>query len=244
MEVIAAAHLDNFLFLLFVAIWLFFQVLTRAAGKGRRSGGDKNKTTTPPRPIPRPARELPEETDQDRIRKFLEALGQPTSSRPPSPVSPRTDIPPLPVAPIKPAQTFPTRGLTPRQQWKRMVVLQGPQPIPLPTLTTRPPDLPPTEVTVPPQVMPKTQRRVFQPRSELPAFEVHAGPPPITPIMGAEVAGTAQAATATKVSKSVESNVDLRSLLRTPSGLRDAIILREIFGPPRSMQPLDLVGNG
>jgi hypothetical protein len=32
-------------------------------------------------------------------------------------------------------------------------------------------------------------------------------------------------------------------MLRSTSGLRDAIILREIFGPPRSMQPLDLVGS-
>ncbi|HZQ46104.1 MAG TPA: hypothetical protein VFC07_03760, partial [Verrucomicrobiae bacterium] len=33
---------------------------------------------------------------------------------------------------------------------------------------------------------------------------------------------------------------DFAALLRSPGGLRQAIILREIFGPPRSMQPLDL----
>jgi hypothetical protein len=27
--------------------------------------------------------------------------------------------------------------------------------------------------------------------------------------------------------------------LRSPQGLRDAIVLREIFGPPRSLQPLN-----
>jgi hypothetical protein len=30
-------------------------------------------------------------------------------------------------------------------------------------------------------------------------------------------------------------------LLKSPGGLRDAIVLREIFGPPRSFQPFDLI---
>jgi hypothetical protein len=35
----------------------------------------------------------------------------------------------------------------------------------------------------------------------------------------------------------------IRSKLASPQGLRDAIILREIFGPPRSLQPPDLVSS-
>jgi hypothetical protein len=35
----------------------------------------------------------------------------------------------------------------------------------------------------------------------------------------------------------------LAARLRSPEGLRDAIVLREIFGPPRSMQPVDF-GRG
>src|ERR1700732_460316 len=84
---IAAAHLDNFLFLLFVAVAIFFQLLTRAAKTGRRPGGDtKRRSTTPPQ-TPRPTTGQAE-TDEDRIRKFLEALGQPTTSKPPPPVAP------------------------------------------------------------------------------------------------------------------------------------------------------------
>jgi hypothetical protein len=49
-------------------------------------------------------------------------------------------------------------------------------------------------------------------------------------------------ATAT-VAQASKSKVELATLLRSTSGLRDAIILREIFGPPRSLQPLDLVGT-
>src|SRR5687767_14788807 len=61
-------------------------------------------------PISRPAIN-PEE---ERIRKFLEALGVPTDSPPPPPVVPRSDIPPRPVVPIQPPPemapgTFPTR---------------------------------------------------------------------------------------------------------------------------------------
>jgi len=31
--------------------------------------------------------------------------------------------------------------------------------------------------------------------------------------------------------------------LRSPQGLRDAIVLREIFGPPRSLQTLDPISG-
>jgi hypothetical protein len=37
--------------------------------------------------------------------------------------------------------------------------------------------------------------------------------------------------------------ISITLLLRSPSGLRNAIILREIFGPPRSLQPLELIGQ-
>jgi hypothetical protein len=40
-----------------------------------------------------------------------------------------------------------------------------------------------------------------------------------------------------------ETETDIAALLRSASGLRSAIILREIFGPPRSLQPLGLIGT-
>lgn len=36
----------------------------------------------------------------------------------------------------------------------------------------------------------------------------------------------------------------LAARLRSADGLRDAIVLREIFGPPRSMQPLEFGRGG
>src|SRR6266702_418119 len=97
-----AAHLDNLLFLLFIAIAIFFQILTRAASKGRRRLGDTTRRSTSPSQMSRPLSREPGETDEEQIRKFLEALGQPTTSKPPAPVTPRTDIPPRPVAPVRP----------------------------------------------------------------------------------------------------------------------------------------------
>jgi len=95
-----AVHLENLLFLLLLVVAGLFQLLGRAA---RKASGDEAKPTPEPAPrmpkaIPRP----PTESDEERIRKFLEALGQPPASRPPSPVVARTDIPPRPLAPVQP----------------------------------------------------------------------------------------------------------------------------------------------
>ena len=191
----AALHLDNLLFLLFVALAIFFQILTKVATKGRRRPGDTTGGSTSPSQRARPMASESEETDADRIRKFLEALGQPTTSTPPAPVAPR-----------------PT--------YQRPTVLPHVPPFgsPLPPLKTRPPDLP---------------REVV--REDLPL-------PESVPVIKTAAAEMYEFATQ-PVSRSAEAKIDITTLLRSTSGLRDAIILREIFGPPRSLQPLDLVGS-
>jgi hypothetical protein len=191
-----AIHLDNILFLLFIAVAILFQLLTRAATKtGRRTGGDPTRRSTSPTPPRR------EETEEDRIRKFLEALGQPTSSRPPPPVLQRP--------------TYQKPIVLPRTEQKPIARTTF---SPLPPLTTRPPDLP-IETQSP-----------YQP-----------SPPPSEPVAETEVKAPLEP-TAPPISKT-ESRIDIATLLRTTSGLRQAILLREIFGPPRSLQPLDLVGT-
>jgi hypothetical protein len=216
----AAVHLDNLLFLLFVALAIFFQILTRAATKSRRRPGDTTRRSTSPSQRARPIASESEDSDADRIRKFLEALGQPTTSKPPAPVAPR-----------------PT--------YQRPVVLPhvGPMKSPLPPLTTRPPDLP-REIRLPGQIAPTREARTFQPRvAEAPAFEVQQGQPLLEPSPVIKTAAEAYAIATQPTFKSAEAKIDVASMLRSTSGLRDAIILREIFGPPRSLQPLDLVGN-
>ena len=213
-----AVHLDNLLFLLLVAVALLFQLLAKAAGKGGKDTTRRRSTSAPrtPPPIPHP----PADSDEERIRKFLEALGQPTTSKPPPPVSPR-----------------PT--------YEKPVVLPHVPPFgsPLPPLTTRPPDLP-REIRLPGQITPTREKKTFTPKvTHTLTFEVHEGQiasesPPII-----KTAAEAYAIATQPISEPKQTETNIATLLRSTSGLRDAIILREIFGPPRSLQPLDLVGS-
>ena len=208
---LAATHLDNLVVLIFFGIAILFQLLTRAAARGRRRPPDTRRRSISPSQMARPISQEEQESDEERIRKFLEALGQPPTSKPPPPVAPR-----------------PT--------YQKPVVLPRVEPFssPLPPLTTRP-LASPEAVKLPQPVTQKREARTLRPRvAEAPAFEVHAGPPPLEAIPAAEFRSAIQPAAKSR---------DLASILRSPSGLRDAIILREIFGPPRSFQPLDLVGT-
>ncbi|SRR5713101_6407451 len=217
----AAVHLDNLLFLLFVAIAIFFQILTRAATKSRRRPGDTTRRSTSPSQRARPIASESEDTDADRIRKFLEALGQPTTSKPPPPV-------------------------TQRPSYQKPIVVPRVPPITaseLPPLTTRPPDLP-REIRLPGQITPTREAKTFRPKvAESQVFEVQQGPSPLEPLPVIKTAAEAYATATQPIPKSAEAKIDIATMLRSASGLRDAIILREIFGPPRSLQPLDLVGN-
>jgi hypothetical protein len=224
---LAALHLDNLLFLLFVALAIFFQILTRAATKGRRRSGDATRRSTSPSQMSRPLSSDADETDEQRIRKFLEALGQPTTSKPPAPVAPRpTDQRPTVLPHVSP----PLRS-------------------PLPPLTTKPPESEPDwrlprEIKLPGQITPTREARTFQPRvAEAPAFEVQQGPSQLEPLPVIKTAAEAYAIATKPISKSPEEKIDIVTMLRSTSGLRDAIILREIFGPPRSLQPLDLISS-
>ena len=204
---IAATHFDNLLVLLFFAIAILFQILTSAAAKSRKRGGDSQRKSASPsqssRPLPR------EPDDQDQIRKFLEALGQPTTSKPPPPVTSR-----------------------PTYQ----------EPIVLPK--REPPPIAPRKIRLPGQIPPTPEAKTFRPRvMETPAFEVHDIKAPLTTPPVIETAAEAYAIATQPTPKPAEKKNDIGTLLRSTTGLREAIILREIFGPPRSMQPLDLVGN-
>src|SRR5580765_7950857 len=96
-----AFSLDNLLFFLLIAVAALFQLLSKTISKAKK--GDSNETSSSPgQRMPQPIQRAPRESDADRIRKFLEALGQPPSAPPPQPVLPRTDIPPRRLAPVQP----------------------------------------------------------------------------------------------------------------------------------------------
>jgi hypothetical protein len=210
-----AAHLENLLFLLLVAVAALFQLLAKTAGKTSK---DQTKRPSTPR-TPAPLQRAPTESDEERIRKFLEALGQPPTSRPPPPVVPRTDIPPRPLAPVQPPMS-PLSQLRREKPRKRDVI---PKEIP-----------PPRPVTGAEEIFP-------QKITGAPAFEVHEGPLPIAPPPIFKTPAEAYAAGIGTIANTEKPRPHIATLLASTSGLRDAMILREILGPPRGLQSIDLM---
>jgi hypothetical protein len=162
----------------------------------------KAKTTQTPKPDAPPSRPIPRggesQTEEERVRKFLEALGQPPGSTPPK-IAPR------------------------RREVQPMIFT-------LPPLTTAPPPLSQPSAARPSMPPPPLPMEVtpFQPATAQEAnFEVH------------EVARQTSSEPVPEIRRELSSRQNLRVNLATGSGLRDAIVLREIFGPPRSVQPLD-----
>ena len=174
---------------------------------------DPERPEIPNQPIPRGGET---QTEEERIRRFLEALGQPARSTPPPKVTRRSTVQKREVLPHVP-----------------------PFKSPLPPLTTVPPPL----ATTPPP---------------LPAFPTSTGqvpsPPPIEqrvfkPAIALERGFEVRDLAAHVLSDS--SPVDRRTAADQPGfflklastqDLRRAIILREIFGPPRSLQSPDQGG--
>jgi hypothetical protein len=215
-----AVHLENLLFLLLLVVAGLFQLLGRAA---RKTSEDEEEPSPKPAPkMPKPIPRAPAESDEERIRKFLEALGRPSASKPPPPVMPRTYIPPRPLAPVRPPvePLIPRWKLTPEERRKRPYILKE---SPLPGSVT-----PAEQISAPAM-------------TAAPAFEVHEGPLPIEPSPIIKTPVEAYAAATRAVPKGADLKTDIAILLASKSGLRDAIIMREIFGPPRSLQALDLL---
>ncbi len=198
-------HLDNLLFILLIAMAAMFRLLASKAGEAKKRLQDPDQRSTISPQLREPSRRARVESDEERIRKFLEALGQPTTSRPAPPVAPRTNIPPRPLAPVRPP--------------------------PVPTARN---------------ILTRTKRQIVEPTKSpapVPIFELHEAPP--SRELPASIKSPVEAytmATGPKA-KLTRSGTDIATLLDSTAGLRNAIILREIFGPPRSLQPLDLVGT-
>jgi hypothetical protein len=210
-----AVHLENLLFLLLLVVAGLFQLLGRAARKGST---DKTKRTSEPPPrIPKPIPRAPKESDEERIRKFLEALGQPSGSRPPLPVAQRpTYRKPLVLPPVPPLGS------------------------PLPPLVTRPPDMP-QEIQIPPSVAsPPAQPKQTRPPVGDVIFTVHETGAPPEPIRGLTRETVPEDRIQPQIAVSAR-NIDVATLLRSPMGLRGAVILREILGPPRGLRAPDLM---
>jgi hypothetical protein len=215
-----AFSLDNLLFFLLIAVAALFQLLSKTISKTKKS--DSNETSSSSRPqTPRPIQRAPRESDSDRIRKFLEALGQPPSSIPPTPVLPRTDIPPRRLAPVQPPPVIPGVWRLPRERAEKPDVNQ--------TESTRIEQPGRLQQIVPPPV----------PALAAATFEVHEALP-IEPQPSIIKTPLESDATASQVvAKRAGSKRDIATLLGSKSSLREAILIREILGPPRGLQAMD-----
>jgi hypothetical protein len=202
--------IENLLFILLIAIAVLFRLLASKVGEANKRQQDPARRSTTSPSAPEPIEHLPVESDAERIRRFLEALGQPTGSRPPPPVVPRTDIPPRPLAPVQPPPgpfPMPRGRLTSKERRKRYVIPHQ------------------TPVVTPPVIKVQEQQVQIEPRSDIKLPE------------------GADATAADSKIKAAYTGAEIAGFLRSSTGLRNAIILREIFGPPRSLQPLDLIGS-
>ena len=218
-----AFSLDNLLFFLLIAVAALFQLLSKTIGKAKKS--DSNETSSSPTPqAPRPIQRAPRESDADRIRKFLEALGQPPSSTPPSPIVPRTNIPPRPLAPVQPPPALTRVWRKPRQRAEK-------------------PDVSQTEIT-PIEEPGRLQQTIPPPipASAAATFEVQAAFPVESQQPSTIKTAVESYATASQVvAKRAGSKRDIATLLGSKSSLREAILIREILGPPRGLQATDLL---
>lgn len=187
---LASSLFDHPVYLLIIAAVALINWLIK------KSKADAQNTESPPPPPPSQpiSRGGETRTEEERIRKFLEALGQPAGSAPPKVAPRRRDVQP---------KIFPR----------------------LPRLTTAPSPLPeaPEMTQAPPPPLPielATKRSTTAPDFEVREVERQTSSEPLP-----ETRHTAAA----------------RIKLGTRQDLRTAIVLREIFGPPRSLQPLDPV---
>jgi hypothetical protein len=192
-------HVDqNLVFIIVIAIVGIVRAFSNIAEKARES---RARREAQQRPSQQRSGGASVDPDEEKVRKFFEALGQPPATGAPPRVRPRTDIPPRPVAPVAPP------------------------------------------LSAPPLIPRRTKRGSFRPVISPPSVAVErapTAPPTLANAPGAWIAGEQQLErpqlqTVAKRDLPATAAASWRDALRTPATLRNAIILREIFGPPRAL---------
>jgi len=215
-------HWDqNIIFIIIAAIVGISRLIAKISEESKK----QKRPPQPPRPLGQPRPEYTQpvhrtqpKTDADRIREFLEALGQPAGTAPPPKIQPRTQIPPRPFAPLQPPASMRPFGRpefrTWKEQVKEIVVLQQPTKRPLPPQRVLPPAVP-SEANEPGAWIAEEQAQVSVAQKKEATSRVST-PPTLPP----------------------SAETLWKQILRSPDSVRTAVILREIFGPPRGLQQL------
>ena len=194
---------DTLIFLVLAGIALVFKWLS---SQGSVDAERPAPPSAPNEPAPRtPMPRAPAQSEEERVRRFLEALGAPPGSAPPPSIRPRPVAPRRVVTPT--AQTPPPKI---KRSWVQPLppLVTIPEEQPLPPRMTVPEPLPPVlETSEPPPLPLAPPRRVVRQTPVVPA----ASP----------------------------RSVSLGEMLRARGSARQAMILREILGPPRGLQAFD-----
>ena len=228
--------MEQIFFLILLAVVGLLRWFSQMAEEKRNREAEKRAPGTPPPNTP--VQRAPAETEEERIRRFMEALGVPTANAPIPKAEPKRDAPkPPPEAPKRkapPIDPFPRGGFP----IPPVVVAKPAPPPPLPQQPVAPaqPPLfpaPPSATPTAPSPLPTRETTVFVPAApvEFEVRDVAEAIEELSPMGGAK--GRSQ-------TRGTTPQLTLAARLRSAEGLRDAIVLREIFGPPRSMQPVDL----
>ena len=218
--------MEQIFFLIIVAVVGLVQWLSAMAEK--KKNAEAEKQSAPPSPASPPSTRAPAGSEEERVRKFLEALGVPTANPPPPTVQRREVAPRVPRAkpPLLPVDPFPRpradTGLPPPVA-----------PVPIPPPVRAAPVVPapavfPTRGTV---VLAARSPRLEKEQLSTSSFEVQ----------DLDSGADAELSTGGTPHETVPPTERFAVRLANAQGLRDAIILREIFGPPRSMQPIGRV---
>ena len=198
-------HFDNPIFILLVLAAGLLRWLSQRRDDTKSISDERRETAT----------------EEERTRRFLEALGQPATSKPPAKVTPRS--------PSEIKENSPVLETTRKvQEQRRSRPFQKTIiPNPLPRLTTAPKDFPAPKSIVPRvELIPQRAPAKIMSARSASAFEVRD--------LADEAALAGQPAAAPRV-----PDESLRTRLATFHALRDAIVLREILGPPRSLHALE-----
>ena len=185
----------------------------------------KNANETPPKQPGSPAERPEANSEEERMRKFMEALGIPEGANPPA--RRRETPPPIRAEPPTRRQTIP----------------------PVPPFVSGP-SLPrrqkPAPVLAPPPI-PKKISADQQPAPHLPVEQIHLAPL-VTPTVAqySTVSSTISAMPGEhlqplELGRSVGAELSplavlVRKSVSSPLQLRSAFVLREVLGPPRSLQ--------
>jgi hypothetical protein len=172
-----------------------------------------------PRPV---QRRYDGQSEEERMRKFLEALGVPPGTTPPPRIS-RPAPPPLPGVPARQAPRRATVEIGPPLREPVRRAAESPRARTRPTV-----DQPPPMPAAPPRSAPSSA--AVEPETRAPgASETQAA---------AELAWTtAQPSAPGPAAPSAQQRERILALLKSAGTLRTAVVLREILGPPRSLQP-------